>query len=193
MRLFHLHSVMQVNPSPKKVKLDAWRIKASCVLLKKKAKRGQWPKNPLFRNLMTDLTGEEPPARRPGAQEVSEENEEAQGGEVVNEDDGQEADGADEVRFPFDTRGGRNLVDQIPCWYRGIALILWIYSYFPTFSSPLHFTHTVSLLPFSVRMMLWMGVPKGKQMLQRKGMNSRLWKKQFLLSSNAGSPGRSER
>ena len=36
----------------RKLKVDAWFIKKSCVLVKRKIQRSQWPRNPNFINLM---------------------------------------------------------------------------------------------------------------------------------------------
>ena len=47
-----LHELLGVSPDLRKLKVDAWFIKKSCVLVKKKIQRSQWPKNGNFVLLM---------------------------------------------------------------------------------------------------------------------------------------------
>lgn len=41
-----------MNVKSKQIKLEAWFVKGSCVLIKKKIQRGQWPANSNFQKLM---------------------------------------------------------------------------------------------------------------------------------------------
>ena len=56
-RLKLLHGYLGTTPDPKKVKVDAWFIKKSCVLIKKKLTRHQWPRNINFVSLMNAVLG----------------------------------------------------------------------------------------------------------------------------------------
>ena len=138
MRLNHLYAVLQVTPTPKKVKLDAWRIKACCVLLKKKANRQQWPKNDIFRRLLSELTGREPPIR--GAQQGPETSEENEG----DEEGAEQPEVADEDGFPGETTSGKRF--QI----LGFAMPYPYFAIFISSDSPLHLTYTCLILSIIV-------------------------------------------
>ena len=56
-RLKELHKLMHMTVDMRKVKVDAWFIKKSCVLLKKKVTRGQWPRNADFVSLIHLMLG----------------------------------------------------------------------------------------------------------------------------------------
>lgn len=51
-RLKELHKLMHITVDMRKVKVDAWFIKKSCVLVKKKITRDQWPRSLEFNRLM---------------------------------------------------------------------------------------------------------------------------------------------
>lgn len=56
-RLKELHKLMHMTVDMRKVKVDAWFIKKSCVLVKKKLTRDQWPRNVDFIRLMRLVLG----------------------------------------------------------------------------------------------------------------------------------------
>lgn len=58
-RLQKLHELIRVAVDHRKIKVDAWFIKKSCVLIKKKIMRAQWPNNPGFVQLMNLLDGDD--------------------------------------------------------------------------------------------------------------------------------------
>ena len=57
LRLKNLHSLLKLPVDMRKVKVDAWFIKKSCVLIKKKITRKQWPRNENFVALMKEVLG----------------------------------------------------------------------------------------------------------------------------------------
>lgn len=56
-RLTKLHKLLRITLDIRKVKVDAWFIKKSCVLIKKKITRGQFPNNDNFVTLMNIMNG----------------------------------------------------------------------------------------------------------------------------------------
>lgn len=67
------HTYLGLTPDVKKVNLDAWRIKACCVLLKKKVNRQQFPKNKAFQKLMHILMGTDEDAEIPDGEDAQDE------------------------------------------------------------------------------------------------------------------------
>ena len=53
LRLCRLHSLVEKPVDKDSVKLDAWVAKKMCILVKRKLQRGQVPREPRFRSLMS--------------------------------------------------------------------------------------------------------------------------------------------
>ena len=51
------HDLLGLSPDMRKLKVDAWFIKKSCVLVKKKIQGSQWPRNHNFVLLMHMVLG----------------------------------------------------------------------------------------------------------------------------------------